>query len=257
MSKITAYREGVPCWVDLTAADPVRAAAFYGSLFGWEFTEIGADGGHYRLATLRGVRVAGIAPQQPGEESGPAAVWNTYLAAEDVDRTVAKVRDAGGGVLVEPVEVLDFGRMAVVVDPAGAVVGLWQGRTHGGSGLANEPGAFTWNENLSTDPRVARGFYQQVFGYTYDDVAGMDYSVFKVAGAMAGGIGGQPSMIPPGTTSFWSVYFAVTDTDLKAAQVVDLGGRILVPPADTPYGRMSVVRDDAGAAFCLIAPPRG
>ncbi|WP_035844855.1 VOC family protein [Kitasatospora azatica] len=249
MPKIASYREGVPCWVDLSTGDVERAMAFYHALFGWEFTDTGEEGGHYRLATLRGTRVAGITPQPPGSP----VQWGTYLASDDVDATAARIRDAGGQLLVEPLDVLSYGRMAVAKDPAGAVFGLWQGLEHGGSGVANEPGSFTWNENLSNDPRTARNFYHQVFGYQYDEIPGMNYTVIKVHGSPAGGIGELPSMVPQGSDSFWSAYFAVTDTDMAAARVVELGGEVLVPPTDSPYGRMAVVRDDAGAFFCIIS----
>ncbi|MFE0462033.1 VOC family protein [Kitasatospora sp. NPDC058965] len=250
---MTEYREGVPCWVDLDAPDADRACAFYHDLFGWEFTDTGEPGGHYRIATLRGRRVAGVTAVPPEVPSN----WITYLAADDADQVAARIRDAGGHLLREPFDVMDAGRAALAKDPAGAVFGLWQGREHGGSGLANESGSFTWNENLSNDPRTARIFYTQIFGYDYDEIPGLDYTVIKVHGAPAGGIGELPSMLPPGAESFWSTYFAVTDTDMAAARVVELGGEVLVPPTDSPYGRLAVVHDDAGAFFCVISAPRG
>jgi predicted enzyme related to lactoylglutathione lyase len=250
---MTEYREGVPCWVDLDTAEPDRACAFYHDLFGWEFADTDREGGRYRLATLRGRRVAGVA----AVPAGAPTAWVSHLAAADADAVAARIEDSGGELLVRPFDVPELGRSARAKDPAGAVFGLWQGREHGGSGLANESGAFTWNENLSNDPRTARIFYSQVFGYEYDEVPGLNYTVIKVHGAPAGGIGELPSMLPPGADSFWSTYFAVTDTDMAAARVVELGGEVLVPPTDSPYGRMAVVRDDGGAFFCVISAPRG
>ncbi|MGK4584791.1 VOC family protein [Kitasatospora sp. HPMI-4] len=255
MSRITTYREGVPCWADLTTPDVTASKDFYGELFGWTYQDTGEEGGGYQLATRHGIRVAGIAPGQPGQETG--AAWLTYLAADDVDQVTARIREAGGTVRLEPTDVTDQGRMAIAVDPAGAPFGLWQGRSHGGSGLANEPGAFTWNENLSTDPATARAFYRQVFGYEYEPLPDLDYSVIKVAGHPAGGIGAQPPAIPEGTPSFWNTYFAAADTDQSCARIIELGGRILVEPVGTPYGRMAVGRDNVGASFCLIAAPKG
>ncbi|GAA1957289.1 VOC family protein [Kitasatospora viridis] len=253
MSKMTAYREGMPCWVDLTCTDIGKAMAFYQGLFGWEYTDTGEAGGHYRLASMRGTRVAGLSP----EPTASHPQWTTYLAADDADAVAERVRDSGGEVLLGPLDVLDQGRMAMAQDPAGALFGIWQARAHAGSGLANEPGSFTWNENLSDDPRTARNFYFQVFGYAYDEVPGLDYTVIKLHGAPVGGIGDLPPMLPPGSRSFWSTYFQVSDTDLAAARAAELGGEVVVPPTDSPYGRMSVLRDDSGAGFCIISPPRG
>jgi predicted enzyme related to lactoylglutathione lyase len=253
MTKITGYREGVPCWVDLTAPDVERALAFYQELFGWEYTDTGEVGGHYRLAKKHGVPVAGIAPEQGAGRTH----WTTYLAADDIDAVAARIRDGGGQVLSGPLDIPQTGRWAMAKDPAGAMFGVWQAGGHIGSGLANEPGAFTWNENLSTDPARARTFYHQVFGYDYDKVPDMDYTLAKVHGNPIGGIAEMPPTIPPGTPSFWNIYFHVSDTDLTAAQVTELGGQILVPPTDSEDGRLAVARDDGGASFCFISPPRG
>ncbi|PYC87390.1 glyoxalase [Streptomyces tateyamensis] len=253
MPRMTEYREGMPCWVDLNAADPDRACAFYHDLFGWEFADPDRPGGHYRPATLRGQLVAAV----NAVPAGTPTAWVSYLAADDADQVAARITDAGGQLLTEPFDAMTAGRIALARDPAGAVFGLWQGREQSGSGLANESGSFTWNENLSNDPRTARIFYSQVFGYEYDEVPGLNYTVAKVHGAPVGGIGELPPMVPPGSDSFWSTYFAVTDTDMAAARIVELGGELLVPPTDSPYGRMAVARDDGGAFFCIISPTRG
>jgi predicted enzyme related to lactoylglutathione lyase len=213
------------------------------------------------LATLRGEQVAGIGPQQPSRPGQPAqpSAWTTYLWADDADRTAGKIEEAGGRLLMPPFEVMDQGRMAIAADPAGAVFGIWQGRKHKGSGLANESGTFVWNENLSTDPNAARDFYQRIFGYEYEPVEepSIDYTMIKVAGRPAGGIGEQPPAIPEGVPSLWNTYFAVTDTDEAAATIQKLGGQMLVEPNDTPYGRMAVARDNAGASFSVVTMPEG
>jgi predicted enzyme related to lactoylglutathione lyase len=254
MPEITAYREGVPCWVDLSAPDVARAMQFYGGLFGWDFTDTGEAGRGYQLATLGGRQVAGIGPKQP-DQPGPSA-WTTYLWADDADQVVSRVRAAGGTVLMGPVDVMDQGRVAIAADPAGAVFGIWQGTAHRGAQLGNEPGAFTWNENLSTDPAAARDFYQSVFGYEYEQLPdpSLDYVVIRVADRPVAGIGNQPPMVPAGTPSFWNVYFAVADTDRTVSRTQELGGQILVQPTDSPHGRLAVARDNGGAAFCVIAP---
>jgi predicted enzyme related to lactoylglutathione lyase len=153
---------------------------------------------------------------------------------------------------------MEQGRMAIATDSTGAVFGIWQGNQHRGAGLVNEAGTFVWNENLSTDPARTRDFYQQVFGYTYEEPQGMtlpEYAVCKVGEDMVGGIGRQPDMIPKGTPSFWNPYFVVTDTDAAAAKIGELGGQVVVPPQDAPFGRFAVARDKGGAGFCVMTPP--
>lgn len=255
MAEMTRYSEGVPCWVDLGAPDVDRAKEFYAPLFGWDYADTGEETGHYQLALLRGLPVAGIMQQQP-ESPGPSA-WTTYLWTEDADGTAKRIQDGGGALLFEPMDVTDQGRMAIASDPAGAVFGLWQGREHKGAGLANEPGSITWNDNLSTDPLAAREFYASVFGYGYEVVPApwdesAEYAMIKVDDRPVGGIAGQPPMVPDGTPSFWNTYFSVADADAAVRAVEQGGGRVLVPVGPAPYGRQAVVRDNGGAGFMLV-----
>lgn len=248
MVEITSYSEGVPCWVDLAVPDVESAKQFYTPLFGWDYIDTGPEGGGYLLATLRGSQVAGIGPIQNPDQ--PVS-WTTYLWSDDADATAKLITDAGGALLMEPFEVMDQGRMAIAADPAGAVFGLWQGKAHRGSGLANEHGSFTWNELTTPDTAAAREFYSTVFGYAYEPVEGMDYHVFQVGGRGVGGFMGPMEGMPE-LPPHWSVYFEVDDTDAAVAAVRDNGGELIVGPQDTPYGRMAVVRDNGGATFDLI-----
>jgi predicted enzyme related to lactoylglutathione lyase len=255
MAQMTKYSEGVPCWIELGTPDMARAKEFYTALFGWDITDTGEETGHYHLAMLKGLPVAGIMQQQEAW-TGPSA-WVTYLWTEDTDGTAKRIRDAGGSLLFEPMDVTDQGRMAIATDPAGAVFGLWQGRAHRGAGLANEPGAFTWNDNLSTDPRAAREFYASVFGYDYEVVPApwdesAEYAMIKVDDRPVGGIAGQPPKIPAGTPSFWNTYFSVADADAAVRAVEQGGGQVVVPVRPAPYGRQAVVRDNGGAGLVLV-----
>ncbi|MFI6444757.1 VOC family protein [Kitasatospora sp. NPDC050543] len=253
MPRTGRYHEGVPCWVALRAPDVAAARRFYRELFGWDYVATGAAADGRLVATLQGVQVAGIEPGRKGERSTDA--WTTYLRADRADPVAGRIREAGGRVLTEPFDVADQGRTAIAADPQGAVFGLWQGGLNDGSGLANEPGSFTWNELLCTDAALARAFYRRVFGYEYgaQPQAPADYAVVKVAGSPVGGIGALPGPYPPGTPPLWSTTFAVADADRTAALVGELGGEVLSPPQDTPFGRRAVVRDPGGAAFSLLA----
>jgi predicted enzyme related to lactoylglutathione lyase len=150
---------------------------------------------------------------------------------------------------------MDVGRMSVAADPAGAVFGIWQARRHNGIGLANETGAVCWNENMSRDYAANKAFYGDVFGYTYDEMGGDDfqYATFKTTGDGLGGIGDLGTMAPAETPAHWMTYFGVDDADEAAEIAAKLGGNIMRPPWDTPYGRMAVLTDDQGAVFAIMA----
>ena len=253
MPERTSYAQGTPNWVDLQTTDQHAAKAFYSGLFGWAYDDQPMPQGPvYSMATLAGHPVAAIASQSPElAAAGAPAMWNTYLAVDSVDAAAAKVEPAGGKVAMAPFDIMDAGRMAFVIDPSGAPVALWQAGQHIGATLVAEPGTVCWNELITADPGVTR-FYSDVLGLTAateDMGGGMSYTVFLVAGQPVGG-----TMPPqaPGVPNHWHVYFAVTDADATAAKVTELGGTVLVPPFDTPVGRIAVVSDPQGAVFSII-----
>ncbi|HYK69464.1 MAG TPA: VOC family protein [Streptosporangiaceae bacterium] len=256
VTRDTPWPAGTPCWVDLGVGDVAKATAFYRGLFGWDIQAGPPEAGGYSMCMLDGRAVAGIGQQM---NPGTPPFWTTYLASDDADATAAKITAAGGQVMMEPFEVMDVGRMFVASDPGGAAFGVWQARAHTGVGMANEPGSLAWNENMSRSFEVNKAFYHEVFGYDYTDIGGgdMEYATLDLAGGPVGGIGGLGPEQPASRPASWVSYFAVTDTDAAVAKAVELGGMVIAPPFDTPYGRMAAVADDQGAAFAVMtsAPP--
>jgi predicted enzyme related to lactoylglutathione lyase len=256
MGERTSYQEGVPSWVDLMTSDPEGARAFYGGLFGWEF-DISSDEntGNYAMAQVRGKRVAGMSGEST--PAGTPTVWTTYFATDDVDKAVARIREHGGTVMMEPMSVLDSGRLAIAADPAGAVFGLWQAGTHSGAELVNEPGAVIWNELATRDLATAADFYAGVLGLTWESAdtgaGGPAYRTMHVGGAMAGGALQMDDSWGPELPAHWTVYFGVQDTDAAVARVSELGGTVQVPPTDSPHGRFAVVSDPHGGVFTVIS----
>ncbi len=254
VTRDSAWPSGTPCWADLGVADIPRAGRFYSRLFGWDIQAGPPEACGYTVCLKAGRAVAGIGPRLAPES--PAS-WAVYLATEDADATASEITKAGGQILAVPRDVMDAGRMAIATDPGGAVFGIWQGRSHTGFGLANEPGAVCWNENFSRDMEGNQAFYQKVFGYDYGALPAPDfrYATLKLGGAEVGGIGELGSGFPPEVPAHWSTYFAVTDTDAAVDAITGAGGSVQRAPWDTPYGRMAVVSDDQGAAFSLMSLP--
>jgi predicted enzyme related to lactoylglutathione lyase len=255
MAEFTSYAPGTPCWVDVTSPDLDKTIEFYGDLFGWEAHRVPQpEAGGYTMFTLRDLYVAaGSPPQQEGMPSH----WTTYIASDDVDDTAAKIRDAGGTVLMDPFDIFDSGRMTVAQDPTGAIFGVWQAGNHHGAQLANEPGTVTWNQCETNDPARAAEFYQSVFGYEIDemDMGGdQPFRVLKVGGKGVGGVREQVPQtgdVPP----HWSTVFAVADTDETCKRAGELGGTVVMEPMDLPeIGRIAVLQDPVGAVFQVIQP---
>jgi hypothetical protein len=248
MPEITEYAPGTPSWIDLGSPDIEGSKAFYTALFGWEAADQGPDAGGYQMFMLQGKPVAGLGPAQ---NPGPP-YWTTYVTVADADATAGAVRDAGGTALLEPMDVLDAGRMAVFADPTGVPFSIWQAGAHIGSALVNEVGSLCWNELNSRDTATAAAFYGAVFGWEAkaSDVPGMDYTELLLDGKSIAGMidmnGRVPEEIPP----HWLVYLGVADVDATVAQATELGGTVFVPPTEIPtMGRFAVIGDPQGAFF--------
>jgi predicted enzyme related to lactoylglutathione lyase len=251
VTRDTPWPAGTPCWVDVSVDDVAKAVEFYHALFRWDVQDGGPDAGGYSLAHSNGRLVAGIGPKM-GSPDQPS-MWTSYLATEDADATTAKIKAAGGQILTEPTDVMEQGRMAIAMDPAGAVFGLWQAGVTTGIGLANEPGSLSWSEQKSGDFDGSKAFYQAVFGYEYQDMSGegFSYAMLMLDGHEVGGIGSQQGEEP----AAWSTYFAVGDTDASLAQAQGLGATVVRPIWDSEYGRMATLADDQGAVFSLVTAP--
>ncbi|MGK5169499.1 VOC family protein [Geodermatophilus sp. CPCC 205761] len=241
----TPWPAGTPCWVDYGASDMDAAKDFYGRLFGWEYTGGEPEFGGYLNATKNGEAAVGMGPlMNPGDSPS----WTTYFATDDAQASATRIREAGGTVVVEPMEVGPMGTMTIAIDPQGNSFGLWQSGTHTGARIHNEAGALAWNEAMADDAAAAREFYTAVFGFTYDAVDGggdMDYTTFSTGGNPLGGLGAASPDLPKG----WLTCFSVDSADDATAAVEAAGGKVLMPPMDTPWGRFAVLADPWGAPF--------
>jgi hypothetical protein len=266
------YIPGVPCWVDCTAPDPGAAMRFYGDLFGWDFEDrmpAAAPGG-YHVARMRDGDVAAVA-SATGDAAARAA-WNTYVWVADADETAAKVRAAGGRVLVGPEDAGEAGRMAAFADPAGAAFRVWQAGRQRGAAVVNEHASLNFNDLHTPDLDGARAFYGSVFGWEVLDLGGGsawalpgygDFLEQRTPGMRKGMAEmGAPerfedvvaTIVPTpddraGTPAHWGVTFAVDDADAIADRAAALGGEVVVPPFDAPWVRMTVLTDPQGAVF--------
>ena len=251
MPEFTSYAPGTPSWVDHGAKDLAGSNSFYASLFGWEAEDQGEEMGHYTLMRKGGKTVAGnMGVMMEGQPSA----WVSYISVKDADATVDLAKKAGATVFVEPMDVSDIGRMAVFADSTGAAIGVWQPKSFIGAELANESGAFAWNELNTRDVPAAKAFYIEVFGWTPNDLDmdGMQYTEWKLGEKSVAGMMPMPDMVPADVPAHWLVYFGTDDTDATVAKAIELGATTLVPPTDIPPGRFAVLMDPDGAAFAVL-----
>ena len=253
MPERTEYAPGTPNWVDLQTTDQAAAKDFYGGLFGWTYEDTptgdAPDAPIYSMALRNGKHVAAIAPLGDQAAAGVPPHWNSYVSVSDVDATMSLVEGAGGTVVMAPFDVLDAGRMGVMMDPTGAMIAAWQPKNNIGAQLVNETGAFSWNELVTPDVPKAVGFYNKVFGWEGGAVEGMEYTELKLNGESIAGAMNPPM---PGMPPVWGIYFSTDDTDATVEMAKSLGGAVFMEPTDIPPGRFAVLADPQGAMFNVI-----
>ncbi|HEV2761058.1 MAG TPA: VOC family protein [Acidimicrobiales bacterium] len=246
---------GAPCWVDLMTSDVDRARDFYSQLFGWTSDEPSEEFGGYFMFSNDGVPVAGGGPTMP--DAGADNVWSVYLATDDATKAVEIGTTKGAQVIAPPMDIADLGTMAVLLDPTGAAIGMWQPNTFQGISVLNEPGTPGWFELLTRDHQGAVEFYRAVFGWDTRAMSDTDefrYTTANDGDTMLCGVMDATSFLPEGVPAHWSVYFTTADTDATVAKCTELGGSVEQPAEDTPYGRIAKVADPMGARFKLVGP---
>ncbi|MGA9524655.1 MAG: VOC family protein [Myxococcaceae bacterium] len=254
MTTINKHTFGTPAWVDLMTPDLEKARAFYGELFGWTFDVGSPETGFYTMCRLGGRNAAGMG-KMPPDAPFPTS-WSVYFAVESTDATCARIKEHGGQIMMEPMDVMGEGRMAFCADSTGAAFGLWQPMRHTGANVIEEPGAMVWQEVNTRDAARAVKFYSGVFGLEgrkLEDPTMQYFTLHKGPKAVCGVLQMDekwPKEIPP----HWMNYFAVSNTDEAVKKVTKLGGKVVEAPFDTPYGRMAVVTDPFGAHFNLVVP---
>ncbi|WP_210593018.1 VOC family protein [Streptomyces sp. GESEQ-35] len=245
--------EGTPCWADAMFSDVEGAKSFYGDVLGWTFGEEATEFGNYTQAYVDGKAVAAVVPPMPGQEE--QSQWCLYLASPDAAATAGKIRDNGGQVVMEPMQVGDFGSMCLASDPGGVVFGVWQAGTHEGfEAPMDQVGAFCWAEIFTREPGKSDAFFPAVFPYTsqqMDDDA-MDFRVYNVGGNPALGRMKMTEDFPPEVPAYINVYFGVADCDDAVAKATKLGAVLRFGPMDSPFGRFAALTDPQGANFSVI-----
>jgi len=242
MGERTSHPPGTFSWAELATSDADAAKGFYSQLFGWEYEDNPAGEGQiYSMARRDDHYVAALF----GADEPPH--WNCYVTVASADETARAARDAGGGVMAEPFDVMEVGRMAVITDPAGAPLCVWEPRAHIGATLVNTPGALTWNDLLTSDPEGAADFYGRLFGWTFEEIPGAGgYRTIRNGERMNGGI--MPSQDGPPN---WLPYFGHDDVDRLVGEIEGLGGRLYNGPVRMPQGSIAVLGDPQGAVFAV------
>ncbi len=242
-------------WYELMTTDMAAAKAFYTRVVGWGTEDASRPGMPYTLFTVKGVSVAGLLDlPEAALQVGERPRWVGYVAVDDVDAAVVRVKELGGAVHVPPRDIPDVSRFSVVADPQTAMFVLvkWLRPRREQPAEPNAPGRVGWHELLADDCEKALAFYSKLFGWqdAHADVgpAGK-YQLFSAGGQM---IGGMFTKLPGVQVPSWLYYFTVGDIDAAANRVITGGGQILEGPVEVPgYGWIVECSDPQGAVFGL------
>ena len=254
MGERTSHKPGTFSWAELSTSDAGGAKAFYSGLFGWDLedTPAGPDM-TYTMAHHQG-GIAAAMYEQGEREQGVPPHWNSYVTVESADDAAARAKELGATLLMDPFDVMTFGRMAVLQDPTGAIFHVWEPRESIGATRINDPGCLTWNDLGTTDPESAERFYSELFGWSFQKVSDdFDYWTIANGDRPNGGMRRQEDQeVADGTPPHWMPYFTVESSEAAVDRIGELGGGVVVPTREVPAGRFTVVRDPQGAVFALF-----
>ena len=234
MPAYTEVNYGAPCWVDLTSTILEDVKPFYSALFNWTFQDIGPEFGHYNLISV-GNDIAGGAMQFSPEFMGPVPIdaWSLYFATEDVEATISRAVELGGKGFNQAHQVGEQGTMGELVDPSGAIVGLWRPEQRKGFDRYGEPGFPGWFELTTRDFDDVSSFYASLFNAEVGnsiDSDGIHYQEMHVGGRPSFGIWDVSDTEPEDQPARWNVYFVIEDTDAAVATAKKNGGSVVMEP---------------------------
>jgi uncharacterized protein len=240
-------------WFDYVSNEARQAQAFFGELFQWKTKDAPMPGGRpYTMIALGDATIGGYTQPPPANTH-----WLSYLQVADARATAAKVESLGGTVSKPPFAVGDLATMALVVDPLGAALALWQPNQVQDSGdYKDADGAWIWNELYSDDPGRSVAFYKEIGGFEIETMKtggggpGPDrYEILKSDGKGRAGI-----MKLPGVPPHWMPYVKVANTDATVDRAKRLGADVKNVETVPGVGRLAVFIDPQGAPLGILQP---
>lgn len=239
------------CWIELATTDQNAAKSFYHSLFGWTADDMPmGEAGSYSMLKLGDGGIGGAYTLRPDQRSnGVPPHWALYVRAEDVDASTKRAAELGGKPCMPPFDVSDFGRMAVIGDPTGAMFCLWQPKKPSGTFTWGENGSACWADLSTPDTAAAEKFYSGLFGWKLEKDEDQ-YIHIKNGNEYIGGISPHHK---PEAPPHWMIYFLVADIGKSFARAKELGAKVYLDQTNLEgVGQFAILADPQGAAFALF-----
>jgi len=229
---------------ELRVRDVDAAAAFYGDLLGWEFT----DHPMGKSITCDGTPIGGASPVKPGVPDH----WAACVAVPDVDAAASAARTAGGIVTTgDPVDIPGTGRLAPILDPAKSIfltLTPAPGTPAPGFPQSAAPatGHFIWHRLRTPDAQQAAAFYREVLGWTTVPSPDGTAAIAHLADGTR-----VAELITTTDAAGWLPFVLVPSADTARTRAESLGATT-TDPVDIPgVGRFTVITDPQGAELAV------
>lgn len=248
-------------WYEINTRDSDKSREFYQNVFGYGHTAMDMGDFSYHMLTRPGTEdpFCGLW-QLTDEMAGVPNHWGVIFHTPDVDETVRRVKESGGNIVQEPMEIEGVGRIGVCSDDQGGVFSIHQPTESDFKPRPMEERVVTWVEHNSPDADKAVNFYKKVFEWDVDakdmgEGVGM-YNMFHADGDyFAGGLRPPGDEQPP---AGWMVYLATDDINNASQRVRDNGGQIIMEAFSIEgVGLLALATDSVGAHFWLHEPRMG
>lgn len=240
-------------WYDLMTTDTAAAIAFYTQVLGWSTQDFEGGKEPYKMwVGSQGAMGGSMILPDEAVKMGAPPHWLSHVTVEDLDASVAKVKALGGKIYNGPVAIPTVGRFAIIADPQGAVISIFQPASEIPPHDDSKHGEFCWRELATEDAEAALSFFGELVGWKLlhsMDMGPMGaYLIFGKGEKQLGGIYRRPPEMP---MNAWTYYVNVDDLEAGVARATAAGAKLLHGPADVPGGRIAQFIDPQGAAFAL------
>lgn len=257
MAKDRVINAGNFCWGELYAKDINKLSKFYTSLFGWEIESISLpENEPYYIFKTHNVGISG-GIQLNKEMGNLRPHWNSYVLVNDIHESVTAAKKLGARVMKDVINVLNKGKMAVILDPTDAAFSLWEAMdaNEQSSLTQSMPGNIGWNELVTNDTDKSGQFYTDLFKWTVscqEWLPGETYTTFLNADGPVAGMRRPTEKLNTAGPRWW-LYFTVSNLKEHMAKAEEMGGHVGHDPITIPgIGRFAMIRDPDGVCFSII-----
>jgi predicted enzyme related to lactoylglutathione lyase len=249
----TETNNGRFVWYEYMAKDTKQAIAFYSGIISWKTEPFPGVDDYTMWVGSQGPLGGVMALPAEVAKKGIPSHWVAHVQVAGVDATVASAQKLGGTVHHPPTDIPNVGRFAVIADPQGAAIAIFQSGNEMTLHDTAKPQEFCWNELITSDDAAGWKFYEALFGWKVFQDMDMGpmgtYRIFGIADKQLGGMMKTPpgAPIPP----MWMFYVETENLEKSIDAAKAKGAQLLNGPMDVPGGRIAQFLDPQGAPFNL------